>query len=374
MHSDTFYQNLTPIDNLKDISHSSYYQPMPSDWYILATDVQGSTKAIEAGRYKDVNMVGALSIIAILNLDKSLDIPFVFGGDGAFVLIPPSLVEKSKQALLAIQKIAQEAYGMHLRIGMIPIHDIYKSNHSILITKLHVTPQYAQAIIKGGGLEYADELLKKSTIYHIKDAIDANFSVDLEGLECRWRDIPSPRDEVLSILIKAHDESIYVDLLEHIEAILGPIQSRHPIHNDNLRLSFSSEKLQTEAAIYTHSFISRQWLLFKLKAINLIGKVLMDFKVGLWSGYKQRIVTSTDTEKFDDMLRMIVSSGFEQTQALEEYLQAIHEKGLIYYGIHKTNASLITCLIFERHGKHIHFVDATQGGYAMAAKMLKSQF
>ncbi len=29
---------------------------MPDDWYVAITDVKGSTKAIEAGRYKDVNL------------------------------------------------------------------------------------------------------------------------------------------------------------------------------------------------------------------------------------------------------------------------------------------------------------------------------
>lgn len=56
--------------------------PMPPDWYIIITDVAGSTKAIEAGRYKDVNILGACSIISILNIAGDLDIPFIFGGDG----------------------------------------------------------------------------------------------------------------------------------------------------------------------------------------------------------------------------------------------------------------------------------------------------
>jgi len=373
MDSTHFYQNLNYIDTLKDIARDTSYQSLPDEWYILATDVKGSTQAIERGQYKDINMVGAISIIAILNLDRDIDIPFVFGGDGAFVLIPPKLYEPSKQALLAIAQMAQEAYGLELRIGIIPANDIAKHQKEIWITKYRVTNDYFQAIIKGGGLGLCDELLKENSRYHINEPLDSSFELDLEGLECRWQDIPSPRDEVLSILIKAHSDSHYEEILTHMEQILGNSQHRHPIVDKKLQLSFQDQHLNSEASIYAHNRWHKKWILLKLKTINLIGKVLMDFKVSLWGEYKHRIVSSTDTEKFDDMLRMTVSASFEQSQKLESYLAKAHQEGKLHYGIHKSYASLITCLIFERHGKHIHFVDASQGGYAVAAKMLKQQ-
>jgi hypothetical protein len=33
----------------------------------------------------------------------------------------------------------------------------------------------------------------------------------------------------------------------------------------------------------------------------------------------------------------------------------------------------MTCLVFNRHGGHVHFVDGAQGGYAMAAAQMKAQ-
>lgn len=371
--SQEFYKNLPEFDDLKNISQALHYQDLPEDWYILATDVKGSTKAIESGKYKDVNMVGALSIISILNLDRSLDIPFVFGGDGAFLLIPALLLERSKQALLAIKKIAFEAYALDLRIGVIPVKDIYTHNKQILITKFKVSREYSQAIIKGGGLEFCDELLKQSEKYLIKEKTDKDFQVDLEGLECRWQAIPSPKQETLCLLIKAKDDSYYEKILQKLESILGDTYTRHPIVKDNMRLSYSDKNLNTEASIYSNGFLKKQLTLFKLKAINLIGLFLMNFKIGEWGSYKDRIVSTTDTEKFDDMLRMIVSTDFTQTKELEEYLEDEYKQEKLVYGIHKSDSSLMTCLIFERHGKHIHFVDASNGGYAMAAKMLKNR-
>jgi len=368
-----FYKNLPEFTNLNEISKKEHYENLPDDWYIIATDIKGSTKAIEQGKYKDVNMVGALTIISILNLDLTLDLPFVFGGDGAFVIIPHMILENSKQALLAIQKISKDSYSLHLRIAILPVKDIYSDGKLILITKYKVSKDYSQAIIKGGGLEYCDELLKQSERYEIKDSIDEKFEVNLEGLECRWKAIPSPKDETLSILIKTDDDNYYTSILENLERILGDTYKRHPILKENLNLSYSNKELNTEASIYKMTFISKWFLKLKLKFINLLGNILIKLQIGQWGNYKDRIVSTTDTEKFDDMLRLIVSSDYNQTKQLEEYLQKEYTNNKLFYGIHKSDSSLMTCLIFERHGKHIHFVDASDGGYAMAAKMYKKQ-
>ncbi len=373
MNTNNFYSQLKEFDDLKDISKNDQYKALPDDWYVIVSDVKGSTKAIENGQYKDVNMIGALTIISILNIDRKIDIPFIFGGDGAFLLIPPSLFDRSRQALLAIQKISMDAYDLHLRIGIVPIKDIYGDQKEILITKFKVSKDYSQAIIKGGGLEYCDFLLKNSDKYEIKDKIDDNFEVDIEGLECRWEAIPSPKDETLSILIKANDDTSYENILENLEDILGDTYTRHPIVKDNLSLSYDDKSLNTEASIYAQNAFIKMLILFKIKMINSIGDFLMKFKINEWANYKDRIVSTTDTEKFDDMLRMIVTTNYTQTKELEEYLEKEYKDQNLFYGIHKADSSLMTCLIFERHGKHIHFVDASNGGYAMAAKMLKKQ-
>jgi hypothetical protein len=56
---------------------------------VVLADVKGSTEAVRAGRYKDVNLVGAACITAALNVTRDLDLPYAFGGDGATVLIAP---------------------------------------------------------------------------------------------------------------------------------------------------------------------------------------------------------------------------------------------------------------------------------------------
>jgi len=103
----SFFQSIPPINSISEITNLDHYYDVPADWHIVLTDVKGSTKAIEQGRYRDVNSVAAASITALLNNVKGIDIPFVFGGDGATILIPPSIVPQAGEALLATQALAR---------------------------------------------------------------------------------------------------------------------------------------------------------------------------------------------------------------------------------------------------------------------------
>ena len=371
MKDDNFYAKIKSNDKLQDLFNEYKYHVVPDTWSVVATDIKGSTKAISEGRYKEVNMVGAITIIAILNIEKKLDLPFIFGGDGAFVLVPNYLLDKVKRTLFEVKKLSINSYNLNLRIGIVPVGKIYEDNFSLKIAKLKVSEKYSQAIIKGGGLEYCDELLKNSNKYLVEENNCEAIELDLEGLECRWEKVNSPKDEVLSLLIKANDERTYYNVLENIETLLGDNASRSPININNLKLSFKTKELNTEASLYSNNIFYKAFVILKIKSINFIGKILMDYNIGQWGKYKKRITSYSDTEKFDDMLRLTVCSTFEETLALEKYLKQQFNEGNIIYGIHKTDSSFMTCLIFERHGKHIHFVDGTNGGYAMAAKMMK---
>ncbi|QKJ23624.1 DUF3095 domain-containing protein [Poseidonibacter lekithochrous] len=371
--NDDFYSKLKAINSIKEIAKNNIYSKLPKDWYILATDIKDSTIAIKEGKYKEVNMVGALTIISILNINKNIDLPYVFGGDGAFVIIPQSIYHEAKQSLLAIQKISKDAYSLDLRIASICIDEVCKNNKEVLISKLKVSKDYYQAIINGGGLELCDDLLKNSNNFLINDKIDENFQVDISGLECRWEAIPSPKDDTLSILIKSKNESYYENILSNIESIIGDNKKRHPILENALKLSFKDKDLNYESSIYSQNFFMKRLINLKLKMINVIGYILMKLNLKDWSTYKQRVLSTTDTEKFDDILRMVVSTSKEETQILEEYLEKEFQKNTLIYGIHKSDSALMTCLIFERHGRHIHFVDGSNGGYALAAKDFKNR-
>jgi len=374
MNTTNFYTDLKTLESFSDITENALFNKTPNDWQILLTDIKGSTKAIEEGRYKEINMIGALAIVGILNIDKSIDFPFIFGGDGASILIPPILLERAKKVLLDTKIQAKEAYNLELRIASIPVEKITNLGYEIEIAKVAISKKYSQAVIKGGGLERAEELLKdKNQNFEIVESKE-RYESDFSGLECRWENIPSPKDEVISILIKSLEQNsneIYREVLEKIDKIVGSKSERNPIKPNKLKLSFKPKVLNTEASLTTKNNFLKPFIVVKLMFLNLIGKILMDRKIGNWRIYKNIIKESTDTEKFDDMLRMVITSHKNESKKLENYFESLYQSKKIVYGIHRSDSSLMTCLIFERFGKHIHFVDGSNGGYAVASKGLK---
>lgn len=41
--------------------------------------------------------------------------------------------------------------------------------------------------------------------------------------------------------------------------------------------------------------------------------------------------------------------------------------------MHKSREALVTCIVRSFTGNHMHFVDGSDGGYALAARGLKAQ-
>ena len=97
-----FRAKLPLIEEFADVADASGYEPVPDNWLVGTSDVVNSTGAIASGRYKAVNMVGASVIAAVRNALDSVDIPFVFGGDGAAFVIPASMQAKTAEALAAV--------------------------------------------------------------------------------------------------------------------------------------------------------------------------------------------------------------------------------------------------------------------------------
>ena len=92
-----------------------------------------------------------------------------------------------------------------------------------------------------------------------------------------------------------------------------------------------------------------------------------------WGGYRDTLVANTDFRKFDDMLRMVISGTARRRETLCSLLDERRRAGDLAYGVHAAPESMLTCLIFNYAGEHLHFVDGADGGYAMAARMLKAQ-
>jgi hypothetical protein len=203
--TEDFFTRLPVMGDFGDVTDAKCFQPAPKDWHVVITDVVNSTGAIESGNYQSVNILGATTIVALLNVAGSIEIPFVFGGDGASFLIPPSLIESARKALAAAKIRAQEAFNLELRAGIVPVKKIASDGHAIQIAKLKVSDHFAQAVFAGGGMSHAERLIKRPPAGELYElSCDGTLGdADLTGLQCRWNPIPSPKGETVSMLIQS---------------------------------------------------------------------------------------------------------------------------------------------------------------------------
>ncbi|HEX5098789.1 MAG TPA: DUF3095 family protein, partial [Polyangiaceae bacterium] len=75
----------------------------------------------------------------------------------------------------------------------------------------------------------------------------------------------------------------------------------------------------------------------------------------------------------DEALRMVLDLSDEQLAVIEAELERARAAGHLVYGIHRAPSALITCYLRSYSGDHVHFVDGSDGGYALAARQLKAQ-
>lgn len=380
--TESFYRNLPEIHKFSDIVELDRYTPLPDDWLVVATDIRGSTQAIEAGQYKSVNMAGACAIAAICNDFPDIEIPFVFGGDGATLAIP----DVGRDHIMGLLKFCKEAtesvFGLELAAGCRPMGELRDNGKDIKIGKFRLSEHVQQAIFWGSGVDYIEEVIKLP-----ENDLD-NFSMveaDFNGLECRWNEIPSEKDEILSIIIKSviKDENqrslFYKDCFEKIERIYGSADQYAPVKEERMSLASNPRKLRSETLIrnYPSNFLKKIIYFIKLYYLQFAGHYLMKNKVETkntnWGDYKPDFVQNADFRKFSDGLKLVVSGRVEQRTELRSYLEDQYSKGKLVFGTHSSPASMTTCFVTDYQGQHIHFIDGTEGGYAAASVELKEQ-
>ncbi len=387
MNSENFYQDLPSIDHFADLSDPSVYHLLPGDWSVAVSDVKDSTGMINKGKYKQVNLIGATTIMSLLNLKKSFSIPFIFGGDGAAVCIPHSMEKQAKEALLAVKNMAADLYGIELRIGIVPVSFIREQGYEVLVARSRLSSSFTQAAFSGGGLQFAEECLKDplSGGRFSIDPAAVEAKGDFSGLECRWQNIPSAHEEIVSLIVQSRGRTneernlVYREVLAMIDSVYGDETQCHPVQEHLLSMTFNEKHLAGESGIqsYHHGQWFRIWYWFKIRRNVAFGKFLMamDYRHETieWGSYKKRLIQNTDFKKFDDKIRQVLSGSVKQREMLDAYLKRKHKEGLLVYGIHVASHALVTCLLFNYSNEHIHLVDSDDGGYAVAALKMKEQ-
>jgi hypothetical protein len=385
--SERFYADLPVISDFGAVTVAGSYAALPDDWHVALCDVRNSTAAVAAGKYKNVNTVGAAAITAVLNAAGGLDVPFSFEGDGCVVCVPPRLLEDARAALARTQEVARDAFELELRIATVPVARIRESGYAIRVARYRVSEHYVQAVFAGGGIACADALIKDAATareYEIAPgSVVPRGSHD--GLECRWQDIPSRHGETVSLMVRALDPdagrsaALYREVIAKVREVYGGDDACHPLSVPDLAIALSAGRLGNEVGVRAAGRGPlMQWLaLMRTRCIVLLGWFLMRFRVRStetdWGGYKETLVRNSDVRKFVDIYRQILAGTAAQREALNGWLEARYGRGELIYGLHVTDRAHMTCLVFNYAGRHLHFIDGADGGLFLAAKAFKER-
>lgn len=379
-----FLERVPLFASFSKTANLSAYGDVPADWFLFVSDIRGSTKATEQGRYKEVNVVGASAVMAVLNRVKPHETFYVFGGDGATFLCPPELADDMTEALLGARILAREQFKFELRVGKVPLAALYASGAEVKVARFRVSSTVTQAALAGDGLGQAEALVKKPPPGENYEVTESSSSVaaNTEGLECRWNPVDSKRGQMTSIIVQSLNldpkraENDYREILDLVDALFTDAE-RPTVSRDGLALATNPRAYLAEAKSRSGGkpWFSVYWYALKAFAVTLAARVLWkNFYKAFGEKYQSELVENTDYRKFDGVLRMVLDLSSEQLKRLQALLEKKSANDEVAYGIHLSKSALMTCLVFDRSkGNHLHFVDGNDGGYSAAAKVLKKK-
>jgi hypothetical protein len=384
LDTEHFFKTLPELRDFGQVLTRDQYTDAPDSWHVVISDVRGSTRAIEAGRYREVNALGVASIIAVRNATKDLDLPYVFGGDGATLLIPGSRLDAVSRALRGARELAQNTFDLDLRVACVPVAALRERGHAVRVARYRLSEHIALAMFSGDGFHVAERWAKDEVDGARHAIADGPADADFEGFECSWQPVQSQRGEIMCLIVVARSttdierERTYRAVLEMLESTLEG-DPRTPVARQSLQLLSPGADHSIEARIRSQrrsgpaydraagharrrTRVGRGLLALGLRAFGFDGKRYLD-----------EFVAHTDFRKFDETLRMVLDVTTAQGQAIERALQGAADRGELAYGIHRSETALATCMVKAYQGDHVHFVDGSDGGYALAARQLKSQ-
>lgn len=373
-----FFSTLASFSDFEGVADAANYHPLPDGWALVLADIVDSTGAIEAGRYKSVNMAGASVISGVLNAIGRHDLPFVFGGDGALVAVPAMQVGTARAALSAVQRWTMEELKLDMRGAVVPVSTIRAAGQDVLVARYRVNEFVSYAMFAGGGAAWAERRMKEGL--DMNPIAPPGARPDLAGLSCRWNPIAARRGEIVSVIAvpaPGGREAEFRALISDIVALAAIEESGgNPVSVEGLHLGLSPVSLDAEARaavpkgrrLRRKAYIILQYLL--MQALLRLGLTLGRFDP---ERYRNDIVANSDYRKFDDGLKMTLDIEPHRLAVIEARLEDARRAGVCRYGLHRQDSALMTCVVPTPLSRdHVHFIDGAAGGYALAAARLKA--
>ncbi|MDM0083034.1 DUF3095 family protein [Variovorax sp. J31P179] len=374
-----FFAELPLLANERDTFEPDGWRPAPGDWALAVTDIVDSTGAIARGLHKTVNFVAAMGIAGLRNLCAPVRIPFLFGGDGAVVLVPPACIERARVELARARGQAARDFGLTLRAGLVPVDTLRRFGCDVLVGRFEPTPGNSFGVFLGGGVGVLEAAVRGhgdaelGRLAAIPESLDDGEPVDLEGLSCRWDTLHSTRGTMLTMIVRGRAglREVYADILR----LAGPDDQSRPVSLNTLRARWPPKGFMLEARARRRKGSLLAWTARVLAETLLARIVLARGKpIGGFDPerYRREIVTNTDFCRHDETLCFVIDCPLAAVEPIRKYMAEKALSGGIRYGIHLSDTALMTCLVTSpADSLHVHFVDGGGGGYTSASRSLK---
>ncbi len=372
------------IERFDRATDPALYRRLPSDWAMATADVVGSTALANSGRRRDINFIAGAVIAAVqaaiaeTNADP---VAAQFGGDGATIAVPPEARGRVRQVMRALGHWAHSTFGIELRVGLIDIAALEAQDAPVLAALYDAGGGNYYGLFLGRGAGLAESLIKTDPDQRL--APEPGPVPGLDILSCRWEPVPSERGVILSIIADPVAEGpdglrAVAELRAGIDAIAG-IDTAAPLGSGRglvPRLSAIPRAIRREVLAQP---LGRRFS--KAMAAALLTVLLwVLYRTGWTVGgfdqavYRGRTAQHTDFRRISAGLRLVLDVTPAAAEAIEALLEDQFAQRRIVYGLHRSDAATLTCLVQNPvTGRHIHFVDGDGLGMWQASIGYKSR-
>lgn len=375
-----FFAGLPRLASARDVFDAGRYGRAPDDWVLAVTDIVGSTAAIAQGQHKTVNFVAAMAIAALKNLCAPLPLPFLFGGDGTVVMVPPRHAEQARVALARVRRTAADEFALGLRVALVAVGALRRFGCDVQVGRYEPSPGNSFGVFAGGGVRRLEAALRGQgdpalvALAAVPESLDDGEPVDLTGLSCRWDALRSRRGKMVSVIVQgdADHGAIHAGVMR----LAGQGGDPRPVRLDTLATRWPPVGFMLEARA-RRGRGPLAWAAARVLWESLLGRLV--FARGQPIGgfdperYLQEMTTNTDFCRHDDTTCFVVDCAHDQVEAIRVHLDDCAASGRCRYGMDVSDTALLTCLVTSTADSlHVHFVDGGGGGYTNAARTLKA--
>jgi len=295
-----------------------------------------------------------------------------FGGDGATIIVPDRILAACLHALILHQENCEFNFDFFLRVDHLKLSQLYELGHSLRIAKVKINDLHVIPVVLGDALQEAEEIVKSTNRKITLEPLP--FNLDLKGMECKWDRIAPPVEKtiIITLIVKATSThlqaEVYGKVLEKLQQIFGDVTSRHPITTEKLVMINKISQLKNEVIMKLSGF--RWFAMLQSIVRSIIARwYLKNTTKGI--KYLRELPQFSESLMLDGSINTVIAGTTPQKDLLLSFLEGLKKQGLLTYGYHISDRSVLSCYVTAIDDYHVHFLDGDYGGYTKAAQVFK---